>query len=238
MMRAHETRPADFDLYSDSYRAEVERAISFAGQNLDYFTQAKARELLDVVDRFVGPPATLTALDVGCGVGMTDQLLAGRFGTLHGVDIAEAALERAASANPSVNYRHYDGRTLPFGDGSVDVAFTICVLHHVPPPQWRTFAQELRRVTRPSGLVVVFEHNPLNPLTRWVVRRCAFDDDAVLLRQRVMSRLLEHVGLEVVEARSILFFPPGGERLAQVERVLGRLPLGAQYYVAARVRHD
>ena len=44
------------------------------------------------------------------------------------------------------------------------------------------FVAELARVVRPGGLVVVFEHNPLNPLTRLVVSRVTFDDGVRLLR--------------------------------------------------------
>ena len=91
---------------------------------------------------------------------------------LAGVDPSEAMIEAARKANPEADYRVADGTELPFEDGSFDLAFAVCVLHHVAPPDRPAFVAELARVTRPGGLTVVFEHNPLNPLTRLAVRRC------------------------------------------------------------------
>ena len=159
----------DFDAYADTYGDEVTHSIAFSKQERDYFTRRKADHLLDVSRRLLGNPAQLSAVDVGCGVGSTDGHLEGHFKELHGIDTAGEAIKRAASNNPTVRYQSYDGRTLPFADGELDLAFAINVVHHVPPAERAAFASELRRVLRPGGLAVVFEQNPLNPLTR--VRR-------------------------------------------------------------------
>jgi SAM-dependent methyltransferase len=142
-------------------------------------------------------------------------------------------IEAARTANPKVDYRVADGTQLPFEDGSFDLAFAVCVLHHVPPPDRPVFVAELARVTRPGGLAVVLEHNPLNPLTRLAVSRCEFDDDAILLGRRETRGRLRAVGLEPVEQRYIIFFPWRSAVLGRAERALAPVPLGAQYYVAA-----
>ena len=61
---------------------------------------------------------------------------------------------------------------MPVPDASVDVVFAICVVHHVPPAHWGAFAAEMARVLRPGGVAAIFEHNPLNPVTRRVVSNC------------------------------------------------------------------
>jgi SAM-dependent methyltransferase len=207
--------------------------VAFSGRDAEYFTQMKARALVELARRRVGDPATLTALDVGCGVGVTDRHLVDPFAHVIGVDIFDGVLGRAAAANPGVEYRLYDGHTLPLEDRSVDVAFAICVVHHVPPPQWTAFAAEMARVLRPGGIAAIFEHNPFNPLTRRVVSNCVFDEDAVLLRRRHASDLLRQVGLSPCEDRYIAFLPFGGKAVAPIEAALRRVPLGAQYYVSA-----
>ena len=226
---------AEFDRFRESYDAELQRAAGFAGQEPSFFTKVKAEELLDVVRRRVGEPSELGALDVGCGVGLTDEFLAPSFRELHGVDVSPGMLATARRENPAVEYHLADGRTLPFDDGSFDVAFAICVVHHVPPPQREQFVAELARVVTPGGLAVVFEHNPLNPLTRLVVARCAFDDDVMLLGVRDTTCLLRSAGLERPERRYVLFAPIDRPTVRRAERVLGAVPLGAQYYVAAQV---
>jgi SAM-dependent methyltransferase len=228
------TSIGDFDHHADTYREDVENAIAWSGKDVDYFAEGKADLLVELTRRRLGDPAKLSALDVGCGVGVTDRFLADRFGDLRGVDIASDAVEKAREANPKVRYASYDGGALPFPDGAVDVAFTICVIHHVPTEDWPVFAAEMKRVVRPGGLVVVFEHNPLNPFTRVSVSRCSFDEDVTLLRAGTTARLLADAGLTPVERRFFYVLPVRDVAASRFERALGRVPLGAQYFVAAQ----
>ncbi|MFN2490969.1 MAG: class I SAM-dependent methyltransferase [Actinomycetota bacterium] len=224
----------DFDRYSDSYRDAVQRSIGFIGQGLDYFTEVKVRHLVELARRRLGDPGAVTALDVGCGVGITDGLLAEHFHELHAVDVSPAVIEVAREANPSVQYRLYDGTTLPYEEDSFELVFAICVLHHVPPPSWFHFGEELARVVKSGGLVSIVEHNPINPLTRVVVARCEFDEDAVLLSRRRTKDLLKGSGLTPVDESFILFSPWRLPFASWLEKNLHAVPLGAQYLVAAR----
>jgi SAM-dependent methyltransferase len=223
-----------FDPYKNSYRQEVQRVIAFAGTSVDYCTEVKAGTLLDLCRHHVGDPRRLEALDLGCGVGLTDSYLAAEFGGLWGIDLSAECVAAAVGRNPGVHYQAYDGDTLPFPDARFDVVFTICVMHHVSPTSWPRFTAEMRRVTRPGGITLVFEHNPINPLTQLAVYRCPFDADAVLLSRRRTARLLTQSGFDVVDGRYILFFPIRSRYLQSVERRLGWLPLGAQYVVVGQ----
>jgi SAM-dependent methyltransferase len=223
----------DFDHHADTYREDVANAIGWSGKDVEYFAEGKADLLVDLAQRRLGDPAKLSALDVGCGVGVTDRFLTDRFGDLHGVDIASDAVEKARETNPKVHYASYDGGALPFPDDAVDLAFTICVVHHVPTVDWPVFAAEMKRVVRPGGLAVVFEHNPLNPFTRVSVSRCPFDEDVTLLRAGTTARLLDEAGLHPVERRFFYFLPVRDVAESRVEHALRRVPLGAQYFVAA-----
>jgi SAM-dependent methyltransferase len=225
-----------FDEVAPIYDDAVQRSIDFVGQDLQVFTRRKVEVLLRLARTALGDPSGLRVLDAGCGVGVTDELLAGRVGELHGIDVSAAAVEQAEKRNPSVAYRTIDGASFGHPDATFDLTFAICVVHHVDPGAARdVFFSELGRVTRPGGLVAVFEHNPLNPLTRVAVSRCDFDEGVELLRRKVVCRSLERVGLEVVAAPYILFSPIELRPLIRLERALGWLPLGAQYVVAARV---
>jgi SAM-dependent methyltransferase len=144
-------------------------------------------------------------------------------------------VERAAARNPWATYSAYErGNPLPYGNATFDLSFAICVFHHVPAVERPQLVAEMRRVTRPGGLLAIFEHNPWNPLTRKAVRDCPFDEDAELLSRPEARRLAGEAGLERVESPYIIFFSRQGERRDRIERRLGWLPLGAQYYVAGR----
>ncbi len=227
----------DFDAYRDRYREAVERSIAFARKEMDFFTRAKARELLELCERRVGDPRRLSFLDVGCGPGETDRMLEGRVGSLAGVDIAPQMIEAAREANPWAEYRPITpGAPLPYEDGTFDVSFAVCVLHHVPQAERSQLVREMARVTRRGGLVSVFEHNPWNPLTRRAVARCEFDEDAVLLTHREAQRLLGDAGLREVEGHYILFLTRDSPPFRWIERRLRKVPLGAQYVALARPR--
>ena len=222
----------DFDDYSQSYRLAVEESIAFAGAGLDVFTKAKAAELLELAESAIGDTRHRAFLDVGCGPGETDRLLEKGVGRLAGVDLSERMLERARSLNPWAEYRRVEpGQPIPFEDASFDVCFAICVLHHVPPAERAHLVGEMKRACRPGGVIALFEHNPLNPLTRRAVDNCEFDRDAELLSRGEAARLLREQGLTGLRGRYIVFFTRRGRLLRRIERRLGWLPLGAQYVV-------
>jgi SAM-dependent methyltransferase len=224
-------KPA-FDEYGESYDELMKKSIGFMGQNHDYYTQAKAACILDVLRRKFGNTKKLQVLDVGCGIGKTDGFLFSDFGKLSGVDISSASIERARRENPMVHYEVYDGHVLPFVDEAFDAAFLICVLHHVVPMERAALLTEARRILKPGGVLLIFEHNPFNPLTQLAVARCEFDHDANLLSRGLSVRLSQTAHMQVFEKRYILFLPFRLKWFSRVEKGLGQLPAGAQYYVA------
>lgn len=220
---------AEFDAYSDSYNDVVNGSVAFTGLTVDVFTRVKADYLKDIVGETFAEPETVDVLDVGCGVGNYHPHLAGVVRSVSGVDVSPDCIANARIRNPDVHYQVYDGHRLPWPDASFNVVYTVCVMHHVVPDQWTGFAAEMRRVLRPGGIALVFEHNPLNPLTRRAVANCIFDKDAVLLRSRTAETLLAGAGLRDVRSRFILSVPAVNRTLRQVDRLFSKLPLGAQY---------
>jgi SAM-dependent methyltransferase len=217
-----------FDAYHKSYGDEVQSSIDFSGLSHGFFLSAKAAVIGEAVAAHFGARKP-DVLDVGCGVGALHPHMRGHCARLSGSDVSANSLARARADNADNEYRLGDGASLPYEDASFDLVLTVCVLHHVTPRDWPTFVREMRRVSRPGGLVCVIEHNPFNPLTRHSVARCDFDRDAVLLRARKVEQLMAQAGLRAVETRNFLFLPSAAPLARRVERWLARLPLGAQY---------
>jgi hypothetical protein len=69
-----------------------------------------------------------------------------------------------------------------------------------------------------------------------VVRDCEFDVGVELLPRRRTLELLGSNALDVEESPYIVFIPREGRALRRIERAVAKLPLGAQYYAAARRR--
>jgi len=226
---------AEFDQHRTTYENRIGHALRLSGQEHDFFLKVKA----DILAELLPCPAerALRVLDVGCGNGGLHRFLLGNAPTIRltGVEVAADFVAGARDANPGVEYDVYDGRRLPYDDAGFDAAFAVCVLHHVPPPQWPGFAAELRRVVRPGGLVAVFEHNPLNPVTLYIVKTCPIDRGAVLLRAPQLDALLRGAGLCEGRHEFILFTPFKSPGFRRFDRLVRCLPLGAQYVSFARV---
>lgn len=221
------------DDYPD-YRKDVNEAISFSPVNMDYFLFGKAEAALELIGKHAAPVESAVVLDLGCGIGAMHPALVDKVARLDGVDVSPDAVQTAATANPQVRYQVYDGRRLPHADNSFDAALTVCVMHHIPPEQREAFVAEAWRVVRPGGIFAVFEHNPLNPLTRLAVMRCPFDHDAVLLWPGETRKLLQRQGFVIVESPFLFFVPLRKPWAKKIDRALSWLPAGAQYAVCGR----
>jgi hypothetical protein len=93
---------------------------------------------------------------------------------------------------------------------------------------------ELRRITKPGGVLAIYEHNPLNPLTVRAVNACPLDVNAHLIRGAVMRKRVVASGWSEARIDYKLFFPAIFSALRPMERHLEWLSLGAQYRMTAR----
>ena len=207
-----------FDSYVDNYQQKIQESIDFAGQGADFFVQVKAEMVMGLVKKYCGDFNSVKVLDIGSGVGLVDRYLAPHIKNLYGVDIEDGVVNKAKVNNPSVNYLKYDGEQLPFENNSFNFAFAINVMHHIPPSQWQDFTREMKRILIPGGIAAVFEHNPVNPLTRRVVSKCEFDRDAVLLSHNKITNLFMNSKFAITEDAYILFFPFKGKFFRVIEK--------------------
>ena len=166
-----------------------------------------------LLDRWYRGPRPANILDAGCGTGGMVQWLA-RYGTVSGIDIAEAALSRAHSRGLcSLTRGSVDA--LPFQSGSFDLVTSFDVLYHLDVKNDFQALGEIHRVLRPGGTLLIRV-----PAHDWLRGR---HDVSVHTRHRYGSRelraKLRREGFQtrhVTFANSILF------SLAPVKRLLER----------------
>jgi SAM-dependent methyltransferase len=212
-----------FDAYSRTYEQLHAANISSSGESTEYFARYKLGCLLRTGARRHEP-----ILDYGAGIGNLTRFLSGTFDEVHAFDPSAESLA-VAKERVGPGQFHQDVAAIPDAYfGSVVLAG---VLHHVPPGARADVLATVQSKLKPGGTVYVFEHNPLNPLTRRAVATCEFDDDAILLWPWEARRELRRAGFESVSLDYIVFFPRRLARLRILESSLGWLPLGAQVFV-------
>jgi SAM-dependent methyltransferase len=231
--------PAEFDRHAATYDGGLDNPIKrLMGNSADQFIAVKARWLLRHEPGLRA--GDLAVLDYGCGAGDLLRVLAGlgMRAACTGCDVstgmlAEVGKRWPAAFGPAPALVAQDGARTPLASGQFDVVTISAVLHHVPPTERSLVYAELARVLKPGGRLYVFEHNPRNPLVRYVIARTPIDANAILLDEKEVRRdLLEAADFELA-SDYLMFAPPGLAFLRGIDRLLAWLPLGAQYVVAA-----
>ncbi len=178
---------------------------------------------------------SLQVLDLGCGDGVSEIFMQQYFSNwrVEGIDVSKESIAMAKQKKLSnANFDVYDGINIPFADNSFDMVFVAGVLHHVEFSLHDAMMKEMKRVLKEGGRLLIYEHNPLNPLTKYLVRTCMFDKDAKLLRCDYLTKLLMKHGFTIRKKIFFIFIPPKGflKKLVPFEKIFYWLPLGGKYF--------
>ena len=219
---------------ADEYRAQHQANVAMTGESPEYFAQYKVADLAAFIDRTQLPAHAV--LDFGSGIGNSvpyfRQYFAGSEITC--ADVSVRSLEIAQARFPGPEAHVQIDSCIPLSAASQDVVFSACVFHHLPTEEQAHWLTELLRVTKPGGLLAIYEHNPLNPFTLHAVNTCPLDVNARLIRGGSMCARARAVGWTDARLDYKLFFPAFLAGLRPLEGHLEWLVLGAQYRVAAR----
>ena len=225
----------EFDQFAAEYEQIHAANISASGESAEFFAEYKVRDAAAVA-KAQGFPESLQILDFGAGVGNSVPYFRKHLngGSLTCLDVSRKSLalgERRFAGDAS--FAHFDGTTIPFPDDEFHMVFIACVFHHIPHEEHASLLKEMLRVLQPGGALVLFEHNPLNPLTVRAVNTCPFDENAVLICAGKLKDRVDGAGFARSEIRYRIFFPGALRALRPLERFLTSVPIGAQYYVLA-----
>ena len=203
-----------------------------SGEGRDSFAEGRVSFLADCLRALFFSPARV--MDFGCGRGTTAPFLIQYLKPrgLLGVDVSEESIAFARRTPLKVDTRFESLKEhKPAGD--IDVIYSNGTFHHIPPEQRPAAVNMLWHSLRPGGIFALWENNPWNPGTRYVMSRIPFDRDAVTLSAPEARRMLRAAGFTVTRTDFLFIFPRVLKFLRPLESWLSRLPLGAQYQVLA-----
>ncbi len=156
------------------------------------------------------------AFDEAFGSGLID-FLAGRVRHVVTIDVSDEVLRAALARKCALTAVQADVRRLPFAGGAVDIVLSNSTLDHFDSiEQIALSLQELSRVLRPGGLLILTMDNPANPIVRlrnalpfhWLFRigLVPYRVGATVGAAR-LKVLLTRWGFENVETTAILHCP-------------------------------
>jgi len=224
---------SEFDAYAEKYEALLHDPIRDAfTADSEFFHARKLDLLLGYLRRNGKYASELAWLDLGCGKGKLLTMGAKNFLSAAGCDVSPAMLSESAGVQVRIQKRASE---IPFPSENFDLVTAVCVYHHVEKQERAALTEEARRVLKPGGFFVIVEHNPYNPATQLIVRRCPVDVDAKLLTASESRRLQLTEGFKHVSTEFFLYFPARlYGRFGRSEAFLRWLPLGGQYASFAR----
>jgi SAM-dependent methyltransferase len=222
----------EFDKFADEYLETHRKNIRLSGEEPDFFSYYKVKDLFDGWTRINPEHPPDQILDFGGGTGGSSPHMRQLFPATNILlaDVSRRSLSIAKNLGvKGLDLLCFDGKTLPLKNDSCDIALAACVFHHIPEECHIPLLAEIRRVLRPGCQLYVFEHNPWNPLTVHAVNTCPFDKNAILISAPKMRQRMETAGFRNVTVTYRLFFPGPLRRLRGLETWLGQLAIGAQY---------
>ena len=225
---------AEFDLLADEYHALHKANDALAGGEPEIFARYKIAQLAELVAARGAQARDI--LDFGSGIGNSIPWFRQYFpdSQLACADVSERSLQIAQMRFPGAEHHVLVHDSIALDAASQDIVFSACVFHHIPHSQHLHWLRELRRLVRPGGLLVVYEHNPANPLTVHAVRTCPLDANAHLVRPIELRRNAAEAGWRAPRTDYTMFFPRALRALRAIEPRLAWLPLGAQYRLVAQ----
>lgn len=222
-----------FDDIATNYDDVLNQGLAASGETREYFARKRLLELRRLLEKF-RIPTPRSILDYGCGIGGAFESLKEIFpdATLAGTDISFASLQMARKKYGGLGALFLTPEEI--GDQRFDLIFCNGVFHHIKPLDRLPVLEFIRDHLAPEGLFGFFENNPWNPGTMHIMRKCAFDKDAMVISPNKAVRLLESQGFQWIVLHTLFYFPRSLAFLRPLENFLGRFPLGAQYLVLCR----
>ncbi len=219
----------EFDNFSKNYNDLLQSQHKNMG-DISYYSKYK----VDILTTIVKKESKLNILEFGCGIGRNLPFLENCFknSSIYGFDISSKSLDIASNANPNIDF--LNSSDLDNYKNFFDLIFIAGVYHHIPTKERTDVSKQIYNLLNIHGKVVVFEHNPYNPITMKMVNTCEFDRDAVVLRKKELINIFLKNNFSYEKSSYTLFLPPKLKMFSFIEKYLSWFPLGGQYYIVIK----
>ncbi|HUC38425.1 MAG TPA: methyltransferase domain-containing protein [Acidimicrobiales bacterium] len=158
MSKDHDAVRRSYDEVAEEYAAHLQDELAY--KPLD-------RALLGALVEQTKSSSAIA--DIGCGPGHVAAWLASKRAKVVGIDLSAGMVAVGRRNHPEVEFREGDLLSLPAADGEFAAVVALYSIIHLEIRELPGAFEEIRRVLRPSGLLLVSFHvgSEVRHLTEW-----------------------------------------------------------------------
>lgn len=144
-------------------------------------------------------------LEIGCGSGPGTKMILKYFSPRKilatDLDPRQIALARKNFINKKVDFEIADATKLNYHDNSFDAVFDYGVIHHLPSPEWRECLNEIYRVLKPGGKVLLYDISIEAFDTIWgkIIKLFSIHPYSKMYRKEEFMSYLKSIGFEIIK---------------------------------------
>jgi trans-aconitate methyltransferase len=185
-----ENKTAEFDKLARDYNETAVKDLGKFGKYRDTAFIYKIKYLKFILKK---EPATI--LDYGCGIGSFIPYLHNCFknAKLYGCDVSSESIQIAKESYSYCDFKVIESVNDLQIYEKFDCIIINTVLHHIPQNEheyWMSGLYTVLDKNHAGGVIVIFEHNMKNPLTKSFVKKTKIDENAIMLNPKYCKRLL------------------------------------------------
>ena len=177
------------------------------------------------LDRFAAEVADIGEVcDMGCGPGHVARYLREAGASVFGLDLSPQMLEQARQLNPDISFREGNMLALDLQDGTLAGIAAFYAIVNIPKESLPLVFQEMQRVLRPGGLLLLAFHMGDQTLHEDELWGKHISMDFFLFQPEATCRQLEAAGLVIEEIIERGPYPPDVEYQSRRAYIFARKP--------------
>jgi len=223
-----------FDHHASTYDDDLAKGLALTGESKSYFAETRVEWLKKKLSKM--DFTTKNILDYGCGDGATVPLLADRLSgeLMVGTDPSAKAIAIAKQKYAGDNFEFHILNSTGLEHSIFDLVYSNGVFHHITVEQRPETIKWIHDRLHIGGVFALWENNPLNPATRLIMSRVAFDRGCVMVWPHQARKMLIEAGFNVISISYQFIFPRFLGLFRFLESPLASIPLGGQYLILAQ----
>lgn len=209
-----------------------------------YFVEIKSKHLIRKIKEYYGNVVDLKCLDLGCGTAETIEHYNKEIKYTVGCDYSFGMLSFGLKKGlEKVFFINSLSEELPFKNASFNVVVLYGILHHIDSMEKISqMISEAYRVLHVNGMIGIYDFNPINPVSRYIVKTCEIDKAVKLDGHKSLQypstfyawetrEILKKIGFRIWKNEYLIFFPRLFRLFSPLEKVFSQIQIGGMYAI-------